>query len=48
MEDALNKLVNLSELQVLSRGGGGGGSDGGQFIKPADFPKGLLDKLDIW
>ena len=47
VEDALNKLVNLSELQVLSRGGGGGGSDGGQFIKPADFPKGLLDKLGI-
>ena len=49
VEDALNKLVSMSELHVLSRGGGGGdGSDGGQFVKPADFPKGLLDKLDIW
>ena len=50
VEDTLNKLVRLSELQVLSRGGGGGGGgggDGGQFVKPADFPKGLLEKLDI-
>ena len=48
-DDKLDKLVRLQELAVLSRGGGGGGGggDGGQFVKHADFPKGLLEKLDI-